>query len=197
MISKINPKIIFEKKSGAGFTLVETLVAISILLVGVSAAFAAAQSGLSSTTAVKDRITAIFLAQEGMEMVRNLKDENLLMQNLSGGTADSPYWLSGMVGAGAPCGVANSGEKCDFNFIDGNEDINFFDCNTTGDCPSLNIVGNRYTHQNGSTISKFTRNISFVVNESGNKKEALVTVEVKWGAHDIVVTNSLSNWFAP
>lgn len=193
-----------------GFTIVETLVAISILLIGVSAAFSAAQSSLSATSAIKDRITAIFLAQEAMEMARNLKDQNLLAQNISGNESD-PEWLEGFSGLGGaePCSSATEadgfqgGTKCDYSFnTDGNTDLSFIECELSG-CEPLNVLdvnGNSfYTHDPG-TPSRFTREIyvkEFNVG-SGGRREAQVAVTVTWPPnHEFSITNSFFNWFSP
>ncbi len=57
-----------------GFTIVETLVALSIFSVAVIALISVAISGSSGATYVKNKLTASYLAQEGVEMVRNLRD---------------------------------------------------------------------------------------------------------------------------
>ncbi len=88
------------KKKNYGFTLVETLVAISILSLSILASFTAVQGGLQSSTFAKDQITAFFLVQEAMEFIKNVRDENAL-NSLDG----SPVtWLTGMAElAGDPC----------------------------------------------------------------------------------------------
>jgi len=181
-----------KKENRKGFTLVETLIAISILLVGVSAAFSAAQSGLSSTIAVKDRITAIFLAQEAMEAVRNLKDSNLLLQNK---TLDnnSPYWLDGLAGPGNPCA---GGNPCDYDFDSINNFPEFINC---GSSCFLNINNaGEYVHEAGSPQSRFRRFITITEISSGPiKKEALVVATVTWSGQTVVVRDNLFNWFAP
>lgn len=57
-----------------GFTIVETLVALSIFSVAVIALISVTISGSSGSTYVKNKLTASYLAQEGIEMVRNLRD---------------------------------------------------------------------------------------------------------------------------
>jgi prepilin-type N-terminal cleavage/methylation domain-containing protein len=57
-----------------GFTIVETLVALSIFSVAVIALISVTISGSSGATYVKNKLTASYLAQEGIEMVRNLRD---------------------------------------------------------------------------------------------------------------------------
>lgn len=57
-----------------GFTIVETLVALSIFSVAVIALISVTVSGSSGATYVKNKLTASYLAQEGIEMVRNLRD---------------------------------------------------------------------------------------------------------------------------
>jgi type II secretory pathway pseudopilin PulG len=82
------------KRSG-GFTLVESLVSIGILVLAVFGAFSAAQSGLSSTNFSKEQIVAFNLAQEGVEQIRNLRDQN---------GVNSQGWLTGIAAqASDPC----------------------------------------------------------------------------------------------
>ena len=83
-----------------GFTLVETLIAISILVLAVTGAFAAAHNGMMSSLYSKDQVTAFYLAQEAIEQIRNLRDQNGISGNAQG-------WLAGIANAGDPCAVGN------------------------------------------------------------------------------------------
>lgn len=66
-----------------GFTLVEALVATSILAVAVTALLNIVAQNVFVSNYVKNKATAISLAQEGVELVRNIQDATLL-------TTDSP-----------------------------------------------------------------------------------------------------------
>src|SRR3989344_2435830 len=80
-----------------GFTIVESLVAIAVLVLAVTGAASAIQIGISSYIFSKDQIIAFYLAQEGFEQVRNIRDENGLK---------SQNWLTGI--------SANSSDPCYF-----------------------------------------------------------------------------------
>lgn len=69
-----NLKLKMEK----GFTLVETLVAISILLVAVVAPMSTIGGSLSSIFIARDQMIAVNFAQEGIEIVRQRRDSNML-----------------------------------------------------------------------------------------------------------------------
>jgi type II secretory pathway pseudopilin PulG len=81
-----------QKKFTLGFTVVETLVAISILSLSVVATFTAVQSGIQSSILVKDQITAFYLAGEAVEYVKGIRDDNTLL-TLSG---TATPWLTGI-----------------------------------------------------------------------------------------------------
>ena len=55
-------------KTKKGFTIIESLVAISILTLAITGATSAIQAGISSYTFSKDQIIAFYLAQEGENM---------------------------------------------------------------------------------------------------------------------------------
>ena len=57
-----------------GFSLIEVLVALFVLSLGVSAVFLLMSKSLRSSMDARDQIIASQLAQEGIELVRNLKD---------------------------------------------------------------------------------------------------------------------------
>jgi type II secretory pathway pseudopilin PulG len=60
------------------FTLIETIVAISILTIGILGISFLISSQISSTHFSKNKLIAAYLAQEGIEIVRNIRDTNWL-----------------------------------------------------------------------------------------------------------------------
>lgn len=74
MINKENKKIEYKK----GFTLLEALVAIAIVLVAISTAFTIIPQGQIAIRHIRNQITATYLAQESLEVVRNHRDKYML-----------------------------------------------------------------------------------------------------------------------
>ncbi|MCX5711452.1 MAG: prepilin-type N-terminal cleavage/methylation domain-containing protein, partial [Candidatus Omnitrophica bacterium] len=60
------------------FTLVETLVAISIFSASILGLLAILSQGISDTGYAKKKMTADYLAQEGIEYLRNMRDTFVL-----------------------------------------------------------------------------------------------------------------------
>lgn len=89
----------------SGQTLIETLVAAFILVMGISAAVALGVYSLRATNTVSNQLVASGLAREGVEAIKNMRDTNWLQDSLqnncydfySGGSASQPCyqnWLS-------------------------------------------------------------------------------------------------------
>lgn len=89
----------------AGQTLVETMVAALVLVIGIGAAVSLAVYGLSATAGVSKQLIGVGLAREGIEAVKNMRDTNWLRSTLEpdcwnfyslGDDARCYYtWLSG------------------------------------------------------------------------------------------------------
>lgn len=65
----------------AGFSIVESLIAISIVTLSITSATSIVQSSLQNTSLIKARSVAAGLAHEGVEYARNLRDTNYLEGN--------------------------------------------------------------------------------------------------------------------
>lgn len=63
-----------EKAKNKGFTLVETLVAIFILVVAVTGPMSAAQNSLRAAFVARDQVVAYYLAQDAIEFIKNVRD---------------------------------------------------------------------------------------------------------------------------
>lgn len=88
-----------------GFTIIETLVALIILTIALGPALFLTISALNTSNAIKNNLIAANLAQEGVEVVRSIRDTNWFLgrsfdTNLSAGTyriqwdSDTPLSLS-------------------------------------------------------------------------------------------------------
>lgn len=74
------------------FTLIEIIVAISLLTVGAVGAFSLLQSTLAFTSISSSQLTAAYLAQEGIEIIRNIRDTNFLQGSVWDEGIDSSNW---------------------------------------------------------------------------------------------------------
>ena len=64
-----------------GFTMIETLIAVAILMISIAGPLTIAQKGLTAATYARDQVTASFLAQDVMEYVKNVRDYNVKRAN--------------------------------------------------------------------------------------------------------------------
>ena len=86
----------FLLKNKKGFTLVETLVAISVLMLSVLGPITFAAQGIQNTYYARDQIIAFYLAQEGIELIRAKRDNNAL-------DSTSASWLAGITDPSTGC----------------------------------------------------------------------------------------------
>jgi prepilin-type N-terminal cleavage/methylation domain-containing protein len=67
-----------QKNNQSGFSLVETLVAITILLIVITGPLTLVSNSARSTNFANDQVMANFLAQEGLELVQSVRDDLLI-----------------------------------------------------------------------------------------------------------------------
>lgn len=76
-----HPPTTFRRiKSGGGFTLIEVILAITIFILCIGGSFILIQQTIISVSLANSKLVAYYLAQEGIEMVRNIRDNNWLKQ---------------------------------------------------------------------------------------------------------------------
>ena len=157
-----------KQQTQQGFTLVETLVAISILLVAIVGPMTIAARGLQTAFYAREQITAFMLAQEGVELVRMIRDQNALR-------TPPANWLSGIPGV-----CRNSNNGCGMHLRnDTVRNCNSQDCRLLYDDRALGGRRGFYNYAAG-TESPFTRQIWVRPVSGGNTREAEVTVTVSW-----------------
>ncbi len=175
------------KNHNKGFTLVESLVAISILSLSIAAAFTAVQKGIQSSTIARDQVTAFYLVQEAMEFVRNKRDENAL-RLISGASIN---WRTGFASlATDPCGF---GKTCTVDAPLGT----FANCpGGSGTCPVLrqDPVSYLYGYTPAWTPTSFRREIRMSLAAAD---EVVVTISINWTTggtpYSFQVTENLMN----
>ena len=94
MITKTN-------KNSYGFTLVETLIAVAILMVAIAGPLTIANQALTAALGARNAMIASNLAQDGMESIKNVKDNNVaLNQTWTQGWGDAANCIST-----SPCAI--------------------------------------------------------------------------------------------
>ena len=95
-------------KSSKGFTIIELMIAIFILSIGVIGIYSAFSIIVILTADSSDSFTATYLAQEAMEVVRNIRDQNWII---------GQDWQSGLVAYCAAAGGCQVDYKTDFSSV--------------------------------------------------------------------------------
>jgi len=154
----------FDKNNGqAGFTIIETIIAILIILTGVVGAYSIITNLTSFGTISPTRFTAVYLAKEGIEIVRNIRDTNWL-----GGQA----WNKGLVQSSAACNPADE-NACIIAWDGGALQA------TGGTVPPLKIDSSGHYNYISGTTTVFRRKIK-IISVSGYLE---VTVKINWTDH--------------
>ncbi len=167
-----------------GFTLLETLVAISILSLSIAGAFGVVQSSLSSSIIARDQIIAFQLAQEAIEHVKNVRDTNTFTGATNGSESG---WLTGL----SQC----FGTDCELNIVTRN--LTPCDINSGNECKVFKNGTSLYMQgAGGVTPTVFTRQIRLQDIISNKEIKVLVTMSWKKGLTDKIFTieEHVFNW---
>lgn len=167
-------------KSGKGFSLLETLVALAILNAAILGPITLAVNSIRSASLSHNITAASFLAEEAAELVRAQREENIYAGN---------NWLANLDGCttGGPCRIS----------MDTAGEISIVSCG--GSCAPLkrDFDAGLYWYESGDT-SIFTR--TFTIEEIKNEKEVKVAVTISWkerflgGNQNVKLESHLSNW---
>src|SRR3989344_2824734 len=65
-----------QEKSNSGFTLIEAMVALVLFTIAMGPVFILATSSINVASRIENNLIAANLAQEGIEIVRNIRDTN-------------------------------------------------------------------------------------------------------------------------
>ncbi len=163
-----------------GYSLVEVLVAVAILLLALIGPMTIAAKSLQSSYYAREQVTALFLAQEGIELVVAMRNDSLISA-VKGDLDDGWDWTDDVDNdcfSSSGCNIAlnNSGNTSVLNQVD------IEDCSNPERCVLNYDAGNgraRYTLSNGEP-TKYTRVIT-LENISGGDG-VLITSTVSWEA---------------
>lgn len=64
--------------NSGGFTLLETVIALGVILGGIIGPYTLATRGVVSSSSAKQKLIAFNLAQEGIELVRHMRENNVI-----------------------------------------------------------------------------------------------------------------------
>ena len=157
--------------------MVEALVAIAVLLMAIIGPLTIASDSLRTASSTRDEVTAYYLADEGMETIRNDRDTNTLSAlNWLGDLSHPSTYIGQCVGVSCTVDAPqNTINVC------------------SGTCPALKYdsVNGWYTYQSGSA-SIFTRTINIT---SLSTHEIEVAITITWAEHNVPYTYSVRDNF--
>ncbi len=175
-----------------GFTIIETLVALSIFSFSILALLVVTSQGTANTNFTKNKLSALYLAQEGIEMIRNMRDS----ASLAGGAwndsfhNNAPFQLSSCYSSGQSFG-------CDID----SQTLTIFACPIAREaCGNLGYDSSSGFYRSGSFAqsladSGFSRLIR--LRDIGNE-EVEVTAIVSWNqgsqSKSVTLSEDLLDW---
>jgi prepilin-type N-terminal cleavage/methylation domain-containing protein len=183
-------------KNQKGFTLIETLVAVAIFASAITGLIAITAGGVANTNFVKNKFTAGYLAMEGAELIRNLRDTAAI--------ANPNATWDEVISSFSACLSPN------YCFIDALEDFPPQVCDTDG-CDFMTYqessgkFGYGAVDNTTNFASVFRRNITVEPVQPGDStsspSEIRVYSSVDWlqgrRTHTVTYSYNLKNWINP
>ena len=166
------------RSENGGFTLIETLVAVTILSAAIAGPMALSIKNIGTASVSKDQLVAFYLGQEAIEYVRNVRDTNILSEN---------GWLDGL----GDC-LPSSPNGCYIDVI--NNAITA--CEVDG-CSNLKFDGQNYNYASDDN-SAFIRTVKIDNLIRADGDEAKIDVAVSWtgkyGQKTMNLQDNIFNW---
>jgi prepilin-type N-terminal cleavage/methylation domain-containing protein len=157
------------KRSQAGFSLIEVIIAMFILSSAVFGTYILVQQTLIAAAANKLQLTAYYLGQEGVEIVRNIRDTNWLQEET---------WTTGLA-------VGGGWQEADYTSSS----------LSASQSRNLKVDADGFYNYSSGTDSHFKRKIS--VTDQTDYLQVEVVVEWTDNRRDrsVQVINNLYNWY--
>lgn len=172
--------------STSGFSLLEVIVATGIITMGLLGILSLVMQNMQAQTVNRDYLIASMLAQEGIELVRNIRDTNWLETGMD--------WHDGIVGDGSYI----------IDYIDGADDvIDIGSEDDITDTPDVRLYfdgtagpDGYYSHDNTGRITPFFRIMRVVEHLSDGyiELQSVVQWRDKNILHSYVAYTTLYDW---
>lgn len=184
-----------RKERVAGFTVLELIAGVFILSIGIVGVSALISRLLWYTRFVESKATAAYLAQEGMEIVRNIRDGNWLECKIEGGwdeTCLAEDWTDGLFCCGSTNCVRDGDGACQADYLDCDQ------LNSYSGGP-LEFNGEFYAYFNPPEEETKFKRIIEIGQETAEQVSVCTTVEwtEQGKGQSIKACEDLYNWYEP
>ena len=158
-----------------GFTIIEVIIAITVMTVGILGTYLLVSHFYQHTSLSEQRLTAAYLASEGIEIVKNIRDSN---------------WLQGEAWNN---GILVGSWEADYKDTTG-----LFDA-YDGDPLYLENSGFYGYDSTGATLVPFKREIEICTSIPGSDGIIYVSSTVSWSErgkpYSVKIEEKLFNWY--
>ncbi len=168
----------------SGFSLVETLVAITILLIVIVGPMTITSQTSRSSNFASEQVTAFFLAQEGIELVEKMRNDQQINHFLPTTHAayDAQPWTLGFANVLSNVSGCYASTGCGLYITDSDEGVvSIVNCDPTTQCLLRENTNpnarSQFVHGGGGTGTKFTRVVKLT---RENMNEVKVVSQVTW-----------------
>lgn len=191
----------FQKNEGAlhyiqqcqnwcrGFTVIETLVAIAVLTIALVGPFYAVQQAMTQSFVARDKLIAASLAQEAIEYIRSVRDNNYHNNRSS--------WMTGL--SGLACYGASPTQYCAVDPTRGDVNIVPQAISVHSNISAVPLLrmssSGLYTQQTTANDSqtRFKRYVQ-IRTTPGSTMEVRVIVTVSWTMASVTYTTTISSY---
>jgi prepilin-type N-terminal cleavage/methylation domain-containing protein len=171
------------KNNKKGFSLLEVMLALGVITIGLTGVSSLVLQNIQVQEVNKNYLVASMLAQEGLELVRNVRDTNFLK-------ADSGYsWKNGIGPLGNTKDIVHGGSYAiDYDLSIQNA------ASMDVDQTKLYINTGKYTHSGGNA-TPYRRLIKVIDNSDYVEVQANVQWSERGRKHNYLAVANLYNWW--